>query len=93
LSALRCLQALDDCNANAVLTRGREDSNATGKGLSDSRFPISSDLWAAQDFPLRSRPRQPRVHTLATHARSNSANTPSIWNMALPLGVVVSMPC
>ena len=26
-------------------------------------------------------------------ARSNSANTPIIWNMALPDGVVVSMPC
>jgi hypothetical protein len=25
--------------------------------------------------------------------RSNSANTPIIWNMALPAGVVVSMPC
>jgi hypothetical protein len=26
-------------------------------------------------------------------ARSNSANTPSIWNIALPAGVVVSSPC
>lgn len=26
-------------------------------------------------------------------ARSNSANTPHIWNMAFPAGVVVSMPC
>ena len=25
--------------------------------------------------------------------RSNSANTPIIWNIALPPGVVVSMPC
>ena len=26
-------------------------------------------------------------------ARSNSANTPIIWNIALPAGVVVSIPC
>lgn len=36
------------------------------------------------------RPACPRSRIMA---RSNSANTPSIWNIALPLGVVVSMPC
>jgi hypothetical protein len=44
-------------------------------------------------FPFalaRFRPANTRSRIMA---RSNSAKTPIIWNIALPEGVVVSMPC
>jgi hypothetical protein len=38
-------------------------------------------------------PRQPGVTRSRIMPRSNSANTPNIWNMALPAVVEVSSPC
>ena len=42
-------------------------------------------------------PESPAPHDLRTRStimlRANSATTPIIWNMALPAGIVVSIPC
>ena len=67
------------------------------------RYELTDNEWTAIRPMLPNKPRGvPRVNDRrATPARtrstimlrSNSANTPIIWNMALPAGVVVSMPC
>ena len=54
-----------------------------------------------EDGTLESIPNYPAAFALANPdpirsrmmERSNSANTPHIWNMAFPAGVVVSIPC
>jgi hypothetical protein len=48
-------------------------------------LPLLVPLSRARAIPDRTRS--------TIMARSNSANTPIIWNMALPAGVVVSSPC
>ena len=56
---------------------------------------VPTDASCARGDPLYwSRHRLTDSRTRSTiMLRSNSANTPIIWNMALPAGVVVSIPC
>jgi hypothetical protein len=44
-------------------------------------------------LPFGTRTSNPAITRSRIIARSNSANTPSIWNMARPDGVDVSRPC
>jgi hypothetical protein len=55
---------------------------------------IDSELSAIPAFyPCCCTLQAPASTRSGTIARSKSANTPIIWNMALPDGVVVSIPC
>jgi hypothetical protein len=81
----RVRDALHRVDADAV--RGGDHTHAWAilpaqRGV-DRSLDVGSDL-------ARRRPARTRSWMIA---RSNSANTPIIWNMALPAGVVVSRPC
>ena len=68
-----------------ILHAARRDTRPLG----DYRMP--GLLGSAR--PLGSGPFEARPDPFLIMVRSNSANTPIIWNIALPAGVRVSMPC
>ena len=77
--------------------RGLDDARAAGERLADRRLDLGRRRRAADrlaDFVPVTRARAMPLFTRSTIIDlSNSANTPIIWNIALPAGVVVSMPC
>ena len=68
----------------------------TGPWLSPSRYLLmtfDAVRGAPRRTPLARAAASPAFTLSRIIVRSNSANTPSIWNSALPAGVVVSMAC
>jgi hypothetical protein len=70
-----------------------QDAHAIRFKLAYARL-YGSFHWAPTELrPLRFGPRRSAFTRSRIIPRSNSANTPSIWNIALPAVVDVSSPC
>jgi hypothetical protein len=73
------------------------DASPLGELAADCRLDLLAHSGPAQPLALRAGAPEPGLHPLHDHGPlerggSNAANTPSIWNMALPAGVEVSSP-